>query len=138
MFRARCACASLQQKVTKMGRSQCLGSFFNVLVIVVITLYSSLQKSFWMGVSFILKAKATVHAIGFPPAYSFVSRRLQSLSLLSLYSGDELFLLVVRKQATEMTCRGLRSTACGRYSAKAPRPSLAFLMKLVKILRERF
>lgn len=91
-----------------------------------------------MGVSFILKAKVTVHAVGFPLAYSFVSRRLQSLSLLCLHSGDELFLLVVRKQAAEITCEGVRSTACGRCSAKAPHPSLVFLMKLVKILRERF
>lgn len=66
-----------------------------------------------MGVSFILKAKVTVHVIGFLPAYCFVSRRLQSFSLLSLYSGDELFLLVVRKQAAEITCKGVRSRVYG-------------------------
>lgn len=79
-----------------------------------------------------------MHVIVFPPAYCFLSRRLQSLSLLSLHSGDELFLLVVRKQAAGMTCLGVRSTGYGRCSAKAPLPSLAFLVRIVKILRERF
>lgn len=102
------------------------------------TLWQSPKKAFfWMGVSFILKAKVTVSVIGFPPAYSFVSKRSQSLSLLSFYSGDEVFLLVVRKQTAEMTCKGVRSTAYGRCSAKAPHPSLAFLVKIVKILRGR-
>jgi len=42
------------------------------------------------------------------------------------------------KQAAEMACKGVRSTAYGRCSAETGLPSPALLRKTGKILRERF